>query len=129
MTGGAFGYGCLLIGMTEPVGRLFHVTSSDNRKSITKHGLDWRLMGSSRGIAGSTKPEQAGCFLSRNQFEAEFFVKMNNTGGPVDVWAVDDVSLDQLLESPEGFFYFPEPILARQLTLLKTDQLRRMRKS
>lgn len=43
-------------------------------------------------IAGSSAPEQAGCFLCLNDFEMEWFVKtINTTGGPVDVWAVDGV--------------------------------------
>ena len=49
--------------------RLFHVTSSLNRESIQAHGLDWRRMGAARGIAGSSAPEQAGCFLCLNEFE------------------------------------------------------------
>jgi hypothetical protein len=31
-----------------------------------------------------------------------FFLPLNNTGGPVDVWAVVGVSEDDLVESPEG---------------------------
>jgi hypothetical protein len=30
----------------------FHVTSSRNRESILRHGLDWRHMGEALGIAG-----------------------------------------------------------------------------
>jgi hypothetical protein len=33
-------------------------------------------------------PEEEGVFLCRDEFEAGFFVQINNTGGPVDVWAV-----------------------------------------
>jgi hypothetical protein len=85
------------------VSRLFHVTSSLNRESIQAHGLDWRRMGAARGIAGSSAPEQAGCFLCLNEFEMEWFVKtINTTGGPVDVWAVDGVDEKDLVESPEG---------------------------
>ena len=70
---------------------LFHVSSAANRESILAHGLDWTRMGVARGLAGSTAAEEEGVFLCRDQFEARFFVDMNNTGGPVDVWAVTGV--------------------------------------
>jgi hypothetical protein len=89
---------------------MFHVTSSKNRASILANGLDWRLMGASWGIAGSQGPEQQGCFLCRSEWEADWFVRMNNTGGPVDVWAVDGVDEAQLVESPEGYPYLPATI-------------------
>jgi hypothetical protein len=67
--------------------RLFHVTSARNRESILAHGLDWTYMGAAPGIAGSSAPEEQGVFLCLNEFDVDFFVRMNNTGGPVDVWA------------------------------------------
>ena|SRR6516165_606939 len=70
---------------------LFHVSSAANRESILAHGLDWTRMGVARGLAGSTAAEEEGVFLCRDQFEARFFVDMNNTGDPVDVWAVTGV--------------------------------------
>jgi hypothetical protein len=100
---------------------MFHVTSSKNGESILKHGLDWTRMSEACGIAGSREPEQAGCFLCLNEFYVDWFVRMNNTGGPVDVWAVDGVSEHELVESPEGHDYLPRPIPAGQLTLLRTD--------
>jgi hypothetical protein len=81
---------------------MFHVTSSMNRESI--RALDWRLTGMSRGIAGSTHPEQEGCFMCLDDGELDWFVRMNNTGGPVDVWAVDGVNRQDLVVSPEGHF-------------------------
>jgi len=69
--------------------RLFHVTSSRNRESIRTYGLDWTRMADARGIAGSRAPEQEGCFVCLGEFEMEWFVDMNNTGGTVDV--VDDL--------------------------------------
>jgi hypothetical protein len=49
----------------------------------------------------------AGVYLCRDDFEASFFVRMNNTGGPVDVWAVTGVGEDELVEGDSGFCYFP----------------------
>ena len=98
--------------------RHFHVTSSLNRESIRRFGLDWERMGAARGIAGSTVPEVEGVFLDEH---ADFFVRINNTGGPVDVWAVDGIERESLVESPNGFSYFPGPIGSEQLTLLDTD--------
>jgi hypothetical protein len=31
---------------------------------------------------GAALPDEAGVFLCRDEFEAGFFVRMNNTGGP-----------------------------------------------
>ncbi len=60
--------------------RLCHVTSALNRGSILAHGLDWTRMGAAPGIAGSLVPEKEGVFLCRDEFEADFFVRINNTG-------------------------------------------------
>ena len=89
---------------------LFHVTSALNRESILAHGLDWTRMGAAPGIAGSSLPEEDGVFLCRDEFEAGFFVQMNNTGGPVEVWAVADIGEEQLITSGSGFCYFPARI-------------------
>ena len=78
-------------------------------------------MSSARGIAGSVEPEQAGCFLCVDEWEMEWFIEMNNTGGPVDVWAVEGVDEAQLVESPEGHSYLPRRIPADRLTLLRVD--------
>ena len=67
-------------------------------------------MGAARGIAGSTQPEKHGIFLCRDEFEAAWFVQMNNTGGPVDVWTVADIEDAQLIDGGSGFEYFPGPI-------------------
>ena len=101
--------------------RTFHVTSSLNRASITKHGLDWARMAASCGIAGSSAPEAEGVFLCRDELEADWFVRMNNTGGPVDVWAVEGVDLRTLVDNGNGFGYLPEKVPASRLTLLRKD--------
>ena len=49
-------------------------------------------MADAPGIAGSRQPEEEGCFLCMNDFEVSFFVRINNTGGPVDVWAVEGIN-------------------------------------
>jgi hypothetical protein len=103
------------------VGRYFHVTSTSNRESIRRHGLDWRRMGAACGIAGSGEPEQEGCFLCEGEFEADWFVQMNNTGGTVDVWEVTRVDAAALAESPEGHFYLPQAVPPDRLTLVRTD--------
>ena len=100
---------------------LFHVTSSLNRDSILRHGLDWALMGAARGIAGSSQPEQQGCFLALDEFEVEWFVRMNNTGGSVDVWCVEGVVREDLVESPEGHYFFPGVIPPDRVSLQRRD--------
>jgi len=101
--------------------RLFHVSSSSNRASILDNGLDWALMERARGIAGSDRPEQEGCFLCLDEREVAWFVRMNNTGGTVDVWAVDGIEENSLVESPEGHYFLPRPVPPSQLTLHRTD--------
>jgi hypothetical protein len=56
----------------QAVAQLFHVTSSNNRDSITRHGLDWIQMKAARGIARSTAPEQEGIFVCFSEPEADF---------------------------------------------------------
>lgn len=99
----------------------WHVSSSENRSSIAKFGLDWDRMQAARGIAGSTGPEQQGCFLCLDEGEVSWFVDMNNTGGPVDVWQVRDVDPSELTESPEGHMFLPQRIPAARVSLVLTD--------
>ena len=99
----------------------YHVTSVLNRDSISRHGLDYSRMGAARGIAGSVRPEQQGCFLAANEFECDWFVRMNNTGGAVDVWEVNGIEADDLLPSPEGHHYYPGVIAAARIRLVRED--------
>ncbi|WP_237421583.1 hypothetical protein [Gordonia sp. SID5947] len=99
----------------------YHVSSALNRASIEACGMDWRRMGLARGIAGSMQPEQEGCFLARGERECHWFVRMNNTGGPVDVWQVKGVDDVELLTSPEGYLFYPATIDPVRLTLVQTD--------
>lgn len=96
---------------------MFHVTSIRNRKSIHTHGLDWSRMADVSGIAGSRRPEVDGVFLVEDHFTAEFFVRINNTGGAVDIWAVDDVDPDDPVDAGSGFSYVPYRIDPHRLTL------------
>ena len=101
--------------------RMFHVSSSHHRPSILVHGLDWSRMGDVRGIAGSNRPEEEGCFLCRDRQEADWFVPMNNTGGPVDIWAVDNVDPRELVDAGSGYSYLPGAILRDRLVLIEQD--------
>jgi hypothetical protein len=100
------------------MGQLFHVTSVRNRESILSHGVDWSRMGAAPGIAGSHAPEENGIFLCLDEGDAHFFMHMNNTGGPVDVWAVAGIDEQQLISTGSGFSYLPARIPRSQLTLL-----------
>jgi hypothetical protein len=100
---------------------MYHVTSVANRESIEMHGLDWRRMGVAPGIAGSPCPERDGCFLAPDVWTAEYFVQMNNTGGPVDVWAVEGIDESDLVTSPEGYEYLPVDIPREKLQLVRKD--------
>lgn len=103
----------------------FHVSSVANRESIRAFGLDWTRMGAAPGIAGSTRPEAEGIFLCADEFTADFFVRMNNTGGAVDVWEVHDVDPDALRDNGAGFEYLPEKIGRTRVTLVRTDAVAR----
>jgi hypothetical protein len=104
-----------------PVFTWLHVSSARNRDSIAEHGLDSARMGAARGIAGSQRPEADGIFLCRDEGEAQFFLRMNNTGGPVDVWAVAGVDPGQLTDNGHGFLYLPGRVAAERVTLSHAD--------
>ncbi|MER5501987.1 transposase family protein [Streptomyces sp. NPDC002561] len=97
---------------------LFHVSSVLNRQSIAQHGLDWTRMGAARGIAGSRRPEVEGIFVCRGEEEAGFFLQINNTGGPVDIWSVDGIDEGLLLDNGNGFVYLPGSIPAARVRLV-----------
>jgi hypothetical protein len=75
-------------------------------------------MGPARGIAGSRSAEVEGCFLGE-EHDVDWFVRMNNTGTPVDVWAVDGVDGDQLVTTGNGYRYLPGSVAADFLTLVR----------
>jgi hypothetical protein len=98
---------------------MYHVTSSRNRESIRTHGLDWTRMGAAVGIAGSPGAEAAGCFVCRDDGEADYFVRMNNTGGPVDAWEIDGADGDDLVDAGSGYGYLPRVVPPEQLRLVR----------
>jgi hypothetical protein len=100
---------------------MFHVSSVQNRRSIQSHGLDASRMGVAPGVAGSTRPEADGIFLSTDEWHVDYFVRMNNTGGPVDVWQVDGVDADRMLDNGNGYLYLPGRIPADRITLVQRD--------
>lgn len=77
-------------------------------------------MGAAPGIAGSTRPEAEGCFLMAEE-EIDWFLSINNTGGPVDVWRVDGVDESSMIESSNGYWYLPERVSPSALTLEMSD--------
>ncbi|MFC4034690.1 hypothetical protein ACFO3J_24935 [Streptomyces polygonati] len=99
----------------------FHVSSVLNRQSIARHGLDWTRMGAAPGIAGSRRPEVEGIFVCRGEEAAEFFLQINNTGGPVDLWSVDGIDEELLLDNGHGFVYLPGRIPAARVRLVRSD--------
>ena len=70
-----------------------------NRDSIARYGPDCSRIRAARGIAGSLQSEQHGSVLAADEFECDWFVRMNNTGGPVDVWEVDGIEAEDLVLS------------------------------
>jgi hypothetical protein len=99
----------------EGSGEMFHVTATENRQSILRHGLDWRQMGTTAGIAGSREPELPAVFLCENRDETGFFTQMSRL--PADVWAV---RVDELWveTGPDGWIIVPEPVPPERLRLL-----------
>jgi hypothetical protein len=78
-------------------------------------------MGLAPGIAGSSAPEVEGCFLCVDFDEDEWFVRLNNSGGAVDVWEVAGISREELLVSPEGHSYIARTVAPEHLRLLRQD--------
>jgi hypothetical protein len=57
--------------------------------------------------------------IGREAAEVGFFVGMNNTGGPIDVWAVMGINEGQLIESGNGFRYYPAKVPPSQITRIE----------
>jgi hypothetical protein len=109
----------------------YHVTSSLNRDSIAKHGLDWRQMGHEPGTAGSRTYEAEGVFLVFDRFDADWFVQMGKRRHPrIDIWEVTIDDLDEdtapapsdaLWREIHGYSYYTQPIPATKLKLVASD--------
>jgi hypothetical protein len=110
--------------------RYLHVTSPVNRESIREHGLDWRHMGATHGVAGvegvSSTPEAPGIFLCEDDWgEVEWFAEMAVGQGhaAVDVWEVElpnDAEFVQYDGSP-GYSFHPRPIPRTAVRLIRAD--------
>ena len=89
---------------------VFHVTSSHNRDSIRRYGLDWRRMGDRPGIAGSIEPEGDCVFLARDGDEVDFLIRIGrNHHDALDVWEVTlPHDFDPHEDLPEGGPYAEE---------------------
>lgn len=79
-------------------------------------------MSAAPGIAGSRAAEVAGVFLCVNRAEADYFMRMNNTGDPVDVWQVDGIDVGQLLDAGSGYLYLPRAVDAASVRLTALDR-------
>ncbi|MBI4941541.1 MAG: hypothetical protein HY830_12415 [Actinobacteria bacterium] len=78
-------------------------------------------MAAAPGIAGSSRPEADGVFVARGRYEAQWFVTMNNTGGPVDVWRVADVDVTALEDNGNGYQYVPGTVPVGRVRLVARD--------
>jgi hypothetical protein len=78
-------------------------------------------MSEAPGIAGSNSPEVAGVFLCVDRLEADYFIRMNNTGGPVDVWQVDGIDVEELLDAGSGYLFLPRPVHSTFVRLTALD--------
>ncbi len=99
---------------------LYHVSASVNRGSILAHGLDPRLMGGERGIAGSERRELDGVFVCHDREEADYFVEMGLRHlEAVDVWEIDDPG--SVLQSNSGNYeYLPVAVPPERVRLVET---------
>jgi hypothetical protein len=100
----------------------WHVTSAVNRASILEHGLDWRRMGATGGIASGVVfrgPEMDAVFLCESLYAAEFFVGFG-THPSVDVWEVDVTGL-VLEPGPDGWLIHRQPIPPDRVQLAQKD--------
>ena len=97
---------------------MFHVTSMRTRDSIARFGLDWSRMGPAPGVAGAGAPEVEGIFVCPDESDVDFFVHLNTSGAPVDVWAIDGVDPRELIEADNGFAFLPRRVAPEDLTLV-----------
>lgn len=107
-------------------GVAWHVSPSDNRTSIRRHGLDWTRLGATTGIAWDAespaerrRPERPCVFLCRSRGEADFFVRFPGHAS-YDVWEVNIGGLD-VEEEPDGWLISRVPIPFDRLILVASD--------
>jgi hypothetical protein len=99
-------------------GEMFHVSAVGNRGSIERHGLDWRRMADTPGIAGSALPELEAIFLCGTLAETQFFTEMSRS--PSDVWAVDVRGM-WLENGPSGWVIVNHPVPPESVRLVSQD--------
>ena len=95
-----------------------------NRVSIETHGLDWRHMGVTNGVAGGWRqPEVDGIYLCHEEWDTQYFAEMAISAGhdKVDVWEVSLPSGSALVEGDGGYEYFPQPISRDAIRLMRQD--------
>jgi hypothetical protein len=102
----------------------WHVSPSLNRDSIARHGLDWRRMSATSGIASSgqadPRPEAEAVFLCDHLGDVEFFIGFESHP-LVDVWEVDATGLE-LQPGPHGWLMCRTPIPPERLRLVQVDR-------
>ncbi len=105
--------------------RLWHVSSSLNRESIAEHGLDWRRMtittgvAASPGFSGPYAPELEAVFLCQWPHDVDFFVGFGQHP-LVDVWEVDTAGL-ALEPGPEGWLVCRQAVGPERVRLVHAD--------
>jgi hypothetical protein len=102
------------------LGRVYHVTSTENRESVREHGLDWRRMNVAPGLASDEfTPEQEAVFVCATLPEAEWFARFAKGRFAVDVWSIEATGLP-LHESEDGFLFVDQAIPPDRLELVTT---------
>ena len=78
------------------------------------------LVGAASGLAGNIEAEADGVFLCETEL-VEFFIRINSTGGPVDLWEVRDVDPQALVDNGTGFRYLPGIVATDRIALVRED--------
>lgn len=78
-------------------------------------------MGDAPGIAGSDRPEVHGVYVCTDESTVNWFVRLNNTGGPVDVWSFECADEDDLVDDGTGFGYLLRRVPPDALRLVQGD--------
>ena len=71
-------------------------------------------------LAGNIEAEADGVFLCETEL-VEFFIRINSTGGPVDLWEVRDVDPQALVDNGTGFRYLPGIVATDRIALVRED--------
>ncbi len=96
---------------------MFHVTSVQNRAAILRYGLDWRLMGTTHGIAGE-EPELPVVFLCDSRGDVSFFIAMARAPSDVSAVRVDGLWTEP---GPDGGTIIGEIVPPERLRLVQHE--------